>query len=92
MRRAAKADQNQPEIVAEFRRLGWTVAHTHQVGKGFPDIVVARADRIELVEIKDGKKPPSARKLTPDEQQFHDAWPSGIAIVTSVEDVRERFI
>lgn len=91
MRRAARIDDNQPEIVGEFRRLGWAVAHTHQVGKGFPDLVVAREDRIELIEIKDGNKPPSRQRLTPDEQRFHEEWPAPIAIVTCIEDVRVRF-
>ena len=87
MRRFAKVDDNQPEIVKFFRDLGWTVAHTHMVGKGFVDIIVAKNGVNVLVEIKDEKKPPSARKLTPDEQKFHEEWKGLIRIIESRQDV-----
>jgi hypothetical protein len=82
--RAAKIDANQPEIVSAFRRLGCQVAHTHMVGAGFPDIVILRKGRVALVEIKDGAKPPSARKLTKAEAEFHETWP--VHIVESTGD------
>lgn len=83
--RAAKVDANQPEIVATFRKLGCEVAHTHMVGSGFPDIVVRCGDIVRLVEIKDGAKPPSARKLTKPEAKFHETWP--VHIVETNADV-----
>lgn len=95
MRRAAKADANQPIIVAALRRCGFVVAHCHTVGGGFPDLVIARRGWTGLVEVKDGSKPPSARKLTPDEAEFHAKWPGEIYILETVEDVlklNERFI
>lgn len=85
--RAGRIDANQPEIVAAFRRLGCTVAITSNVRDGFPDIVVGFRGINLLVEIKDGSKIPSARKLTPDEQKFHDNWKGGAVIVESVDDV-----
>jgi hypothetical protein len=48
-----------------------------------------------LVEVKDSSKPPSARKLTPDEADFHAKWPGEIFVIESVDDVlklNERFI
>jgi Holliday junction resolvase len=81
--RAAKADNNQPLIVDAFRKHGCTVAHTHMVGSGFPDIVVRCADRVALVEIKDGPR----AKLTKPEQLFHEAWGGVAYIVRSVDDV-----
>lgn len=95
MRRAAKADANQPVIVAALRRCGFVVAHCHAVGGGFPDLVIARRGWTGLVEVKDGSKPPSARKLTPDEAEFHAKWPGEIYILETVEDVlklNDRFI
>ena len=89
MRRAAKADDNQPQIVKEFRQLGFSVAHTHTIGKGFPDIVVGRNGINTLVEIKDGKKVKSQKQLTADEKEFHENWRGKIIIIESVEDVIE---
>lgn len=84
---ARKVDANQPEIVSAFRRLGCSVAHCHTVGDGFPDIAVGLNGLTYLVEIKDGAKAPSARKLTKPEQEFHEAWQGHICIVNSVDDV-----
>jgi hypothetical protein len=94
-RRAAKTDDNQPAIVEAFRDLGCKVHHTHMVGKGFPDIVVAWGDKsrgpevVRLVEIKDGSKPPSKRVLTEPEAEFHESWP--VEIVETIADV-ERLV
>lgn len=85
----ARVDDNQPVIVKTFRSLGWKVAHTHTVGGGFPDIVCSKAGTTILVEIKDGSKTPSARKLTALEQEFHAMWEGALHIVESVDDVFE---
>lgn len=87
MRTAARVDSNQHAVVAAFRKLGWAVAHTHTIGKGFPDLVISRGDYTALVEVKDSSQPPSRRRLTPDEQVFHAQWPGHIHIVESVDDV-----
>lgn len=85
-RRAARVDANQTEIVAALRRAGASVKPTHMVGDGFVDIVAGYRGRNLLIEIKDGSKPPSARKLTPDEVRFHDEWRGEVLVVESVED------
>lgn len=85
--RAARIDANQHAIVGAFRQLGCSVHITSNVHGGFPDIVVGIRGINILVEIKDGSKPPSKRKLTPDEQAFHDEWKGGVVIVESVDDV-----
>lgn len=87
--RNARADRNQPEVVKAFRSLGWKVAHTHMVGGGFPDIVCSKAGTTILVEIKDGLKPPSARKLTKDEADFHAEWEGALHIIESIDHVFE---
>lgn len=89
MRRAAKSDDNQPQIVKAFRQLGFSVAHTHTIGKGFPDIIVGRGGINTLIEIKDGKKVKSQKQLTADEKEFHENWKGHIIIIESVEDVIE---
>lgn len=83
-----RSDDNQTEIVKVYRQLGWHVVITNQVGDGFPDLVVGKQSLTDLVEVKDGSKPPSERKLTPDEQQFHDNWTGRpVRIIESVDDV-----
>ena len=84
MRRAAKVDQNQPEIVAALRKIGATVQPLHGVGAGCPDILVGYRGRNLLVEIKDGSKPPSARKLTPDQVEWHINWRGQVAVADSI--------
>lgn len=86
MRRARKVDANQPDIVEALRLLGCTVAITSDLGDGFPDLVVRKGLVVRLVEVKDGAKPPSARKLTKHEQQFQQEWEPVYEIVESVDD------
>ena len=84
--RAAKIDANQNEIVNALRKAGCSVQILSSVGKGCPDILVASPSGfLVLMEIKDGNKPPSARKLTPDQVEFHREWNSEIAIVLDAE-------
>lgn len=71
MRRAAKVDANQGEIVDALRRIGAMVQSLAQLGKGVPDILVAFRGKWWVAEIKDGSKPPSAQKLTKDEAEWH---------------------
>lgn len=85
MRRAAKIDDNQPEIVKALRKAGCSVCLLHAVGQGCPDLLVSRAGVNYLLEVKDGAKPPSAQKLTPDQVKFHTDWRGQIAVVNSVE-------
>lgn len=86
MRRARRTDSNHAEIRAVFRRLCPAVADTSDVGRGFPDLVVLCRGRVLLVEVKDGSKPPSARRLTPDEEGFARRWGDSYRVVTSVDE------
>ena len=85
MRRAARIDANQPQIVQALRDAGASVALTHEVAGGYPDLTVAYMGVIVLMEIKDGTKPPSARKLTPAQVEFRKAWKGPISTVTDIE-------
>ena len=88
MRRAARVDSNQAVIVAAFRNLGCGVFPLHQVGRGFPNLTVGCNGLNLLIEVKDGLKFPSARRLIADEQRFIEAWSGQIHIVSSVAEVR----
>ena len=73
MRQRARVDANHGEIVEALEAMGWGVKSTAQLGKGFPDLIAAKAGRLVLIEVKDGVKAPSKRKRTPDEVEAH-AW------------------
>lgn len=85
-RRAAKVDANQPAIVAALRRAGASVTPLHMVGSGFPDLAVGYRGVNHLLEVKDGSKPPSARRLTDDEEEWHATWRGSVRIVSSVPE------
>lgn len=65
------------------------MAITSNLGGGFPDIVVGKYGINVLVEIKDGSKPPSKRKLTEDEADFHSAWRGMACVIESEQQVEE---
>ncbi len=86
MRRAAKVDRNQPEIVGALRAVGASVEPLHAVGKGCPDLLVGFRGVNHLLEVKDGSLPPSARKLTEAQQQWHPSWRGNVVVVKSVDE------
>jgi hypothetical protein len=87
MRKYGRRDDNHTDIVGTFRAIGFSVLDTANLGGGAPDIMVSNRLNTWAIEIKDGKKPPSARKLTEAEQTFKDTWQGKFAIITSVDDV-----
>ena len=88
MRRAA-VDANQSEIVAALRKAGCSVTPTHQAGKGFPDLAVGHRGKTYLIEVKDGEKAPSRRKLTDDQVRWHGQWLGHKAVVCNVAEALE---
>ena len=86
MRRANRVDYNQSVIVESLRKAGAYVRIV-TMGDGVPDLLVGYKGFTLLLEVKDGDKPPSQRKLTEAEQKFFDEWTGGLlAVVESVED------
>lgn len=89
MRRAARIDDNQREVVRALRAAGAMVVSTASLGGGFPDLAVIHNGRVHLLEVKDGSKPPSSRRLTPLEEgfamrtQIHGYW---VHVVTSSQE------
>lgn len=86
MRRAARTDANQKEIVNALRRVGATVHDTSRLGEGFPDIVAGYRSINYFLEVKDGSKPPSQKKLTEAEAKWHSEWSGQSAVVESVDE------
>jgi Holliday junction resolvase len=83
---ARRVDDNQSDIVKALRACGAVVRVITQ-GDGIPDLLVAYRGYTILIEVKDGSKSPSHRKLTDAEQEFFDKWTGGmLVIVNSVEE------
>lgn len=81
MRRAAKVDANQSDIVDVLRAAGATVQPIHMIGKGCPDLLVGFRGRNYLLEVKDMDQPPSKRRLTDDEAEWHFKWNGQVTVV-----------
>jgi hypothetical protein len=82
-----KVDSNHAEIIEAFRKLGWSARSTATIGKGFPDAVVGKFGYTTLIEIKDGAKPQSKRRLTEDEEEFFKEWRGSLVLIESIQDV-----
>jgi hypothetical protein len=89
MRRAAKTDANHAQIVSVLRKCGCDVQSLAAVGDGVPDLLVHHrpTGRLALAEIKDGDLPPSRRRLTAAQREWHARWP-----VTVVETVEQALL
>ena len=80
-----RVDANHAAIVKALRAIGCSVQPLDN-GKGVPDLLVGYRGRNDLFEVKDGDKPPSARRLTADEQRWHAQWRGQVCIVCSVDE------
>ena len=92
MRRAAKVDQNQDQVVSALRSAGAKVQSLAAVGKGVPDLLCQYKGTFYLIEVKDGRKPPSQRRLTDDQVKWHEEWKSAFLGVVESPDEALRFI
>ncbi len=85
-RYSRRVDDNQEAITKAVRQMGVSVWVTSSLGDGAPDEVWGFRGKNWLVEIKDGEKYASQRKLTPCEKAFHDRWRGQIAIISNLEE------
>jgi hypothetical protein len=81
VRRAAKIDDNQPEIVDALLAIGCSVQSLAAVGKGCPDLLVGLAGRNYLLEIKS-----EAGQFTRDQKAWHATWNGPAHIVRSITE------
>ena len=87
--RAARTDANHAEIVKALRAIGASVFDTSRVGGGYPDLTVGFRGRNWLLEVKDGRRPPSERRLTAAQELFVQQWRGHWACVTSADEAIE---
>lgn len=86
MRRAAKIDANQTQVVTALRAAGAVVHSLAAVGNGVPDLLVAFRSQTLLMEVKDVSLSQSRRALTPAQIEFHKGWTGGpLSIVDGPE-------
>ena len=86
MRRAARVDANHHAIVQCLRSVGAHVESLAAVGGGIPDLLVGFRGRNWLLEVKDGRRPPSERRLNPAQQAWHAVWAGHVVVVRSPEE------
>lgn len=86
MRRAAKVDDNQPDIVKALRSVGASVTSLAAVGDGVPDLLVGYRRETHLLEVKDGAKAKSAQRLTEAQVDWHATWTGRPAVIVRTVD------
>lgn len=86
MRYASNVDANQGDIVDALRAIGATVELLHRVGGGVPDLLVGYRGTNHCLEVKDGSKAPSDRRLTPDQIRWHGAWRGRVHVVINTDE------
>lgn len=86
---AKRTDKNQTEIVKTLRKIGCEVLILSSVGFGVSDLLVDVFGFLYLIELKDGDKSPSQRKLTPSEQRFSLRWAKHYHVIESVSQALE---
>ena len=79
-----RTDGNQAEIVEAARGLGASVACTHMVKDGFPDLVIGWRGHNLLVEVKSG-----IGRLTHDQIVWHEEWRGPRFVVSSAWEMVE---
>lgn len=87
MRRAARRDDNERDIINALVNVGCLVQQITQ-GDGVPDLLVGvPSGRLIIIEVKDGAKPKSQRRLTEKELAWHSKWERfPVFIVETIEE------
>lgn len=83
MRRAAKIDATQVDIVQAARDIGASWVSLAAVGKGCPDGIIGFRGQNHLVEIKT-----ETGRLRPSQEQFIQAWNGApVVVLRGVDDL-----
>lgn len=83
MRKFARLDANHKAVVTALRKIGASVQSLASVGDGCPDLLVGYHGVNVLLEVKNETKPPSSRRLTEDEADWHERWEGSVVTVES---------
>ncbi len=80
LRRAARTDVNQRQIVKALRKAGASVQPLHTVGDGVPALLVGIGGWTYLIEVKG-----EHGSLTQDQVKWHEEWRGGIPVIVRSE-------
>lgn len=93
MRHARRTDRNHSEVRDGLRADGYLVDDTSGIGNGFPDLAIQVEQGYPptlFLDVKDGEKPPSARRLTPAELRMQKLiGPDRYKVANSLLEARE---
>ena len=89
MRRAAKVDRNHGEIVGALEEAGAQVTSLATVGNCVADLLVSWNGAWSVLEVKDGKKVPSARQLTKLQKHWMSKQNAMVYVVTNPMEAME---
>lgn len=81
VRRAARTDENQAEIVRTLEAHGCTVQSLASVGAGVPDLLVGYLRTNHLLEVKSEKG-----KLRDTQVRWIDGWRGAVHVVRTPEE------
>lgn len=81
MRRAAKVDANQDQVVSALRAAGASVQSLAAIGKGCPDLLAAKGGEMFLFEVKHGKGKANEMQV-----KWHISWNADVHVVYTPED------
>jgi hypothetical protein len=83
VRRAAKVDGNQAAIVSALEAIGASVQSLAPIGKGCPDLLIARGNSMWLLEVKNPKGKDAVNEA---QSKWHIAWRAPVHVVRSVDE------
>lgn len=78
----SRTDKSQKEIIETLRKAGFSVFSAHQIGQGFPDLVLGKYGLTWLAEVKEPKG-----TLGESQKKFISNWQgSPVVILRTIED------
>ena len=86
MRRAARTDRNQSDIIRALEFSGAAVTDLSAVGKGCTDLLASYRGRWFVLEVKNPAQRPSDRKLTEAQVRWHARQNAPVHTVLTADD------
>lgn len=84
--KTGRLDANQALIMRDLKKCGVSVEPLNTLGGGIPDLLCGYQGANYLLEVKDSSQPPSKKKLTEDEVNWHENWHGQKCVVETLEE------